>query len=82
MNLRKVLYPQRFTIFLVSLIAILFGSLIVPPKLQELVFGPLFFGINILAGTLLISKKKGQRKTKPIEKDKLNLTSKKRRLLK
>ncbi len=62
MNLRKVLYPQRFTIFLVSLIAILFGSLIVPPKLQELVFGPLFFIINILAGTLLISKKKRQRK--------------------
>lgn len=61
MNLREALYPHRFTIFLVSLIAILFGSLIVPPKLQELVFGPLFFIINILAGILLISKKKGQR---------------------
>lgn len=62
MNLRETLYPLRFTIFLVSLIAVLFGSLFIPPKVHELVFGPLFFIINILAGTLLISEKIGQRR--------------------
>ena len=62
MNIPQALYPHRFTIFLVSLIAILFGSLFFPPGLHELVFGPLFFIINIMAGTLLISKKKVQRR--------------------
>lgn len=62
MNIHKATYPHRFIIFLVSLIAVLFGSLFIPPGLHELLFGPLFFIINILAGTLLISEKKGQRR--------------------
>lgn len=62
MNIFKAIYPHRFIIFLVSLIAVLFGSLFIPPGIHELVFGPLFFIINILAGTLLISEKKGQRR--------------------
>lgn len=61
MNILKVTYPHRFIIFLGSLMAVLFGSLIIPPRLQELVFGPLFFIINIVAGILLIAEKKGQR---------------------
>ena len=62
MMLYKRMYPHRFTIFLVSLLAILFGSIIVTPKMHEQIFGPLFFIVNIIAGTLLISKKQGQRR--------------------
>jgi hypothetical protein len=42
----------------VSLTAILFGTLIIPKGLFESVFAPLFFTVNLLAGILLISKKK------------------------
>ena len=62
MNILKATYPHRFIIFLASLIAVLFGSLFIPPRIHELVFGPLFIIINILAGTLLISEKIGKRR--------------------
>jgi len=56
------LYAHRFIFFNVSLITILFSPLIIPPALFESFFAPLFFSINILAGILLISKKKGPQK--------------------
>ena len=56
------LYEQRFVFFNVTLIMILFGPLVIPPVLFESVFAPLFFSVNILAGILLISKKKGPQK--------------------
>lgn len=52
------LYPYRFTIFLVSLLFILFGTLFIPSKLFVVFVNPLFFIVNKLAGILLIWKKK------------------------
>ena len=52
------LYPHRFTIFLISLLFILFGTLLVPLDLFDTYVIPIFFIVNILAGILLISKKK------------------------
>lgn len=54
----EYLYQYRFTIFLVSLFLILFGTLLVPFDLFDTYFTPVFFIINILAGILLISKKR------------------------
>lgn len=51
------LYPYRFTLFLISLLFVLFGTLFIPSKLFVTYVIPLFFIINILAGILLISKK-------------------------
>lgn len=51
-------YPYRFQIFFFSQMAILFGSLIVPAQLFETILTPLLFLLNLLAGILLISKKK------------------------
>jgi hypothetical protein len=62
MKIHNAMYPHRFTIFTVSLIAILFGTLIIPTGLFESVFMPLFFIVNILTGIVLISKKKIQRR--------------------
>ena len=56
------LYPYRFTIFLVSLLFILFGTLFIPSKLFIVFVNPLFFIVNILAGILLIWKKKKAKK--------------------
>lgn len=58
MTLVRQLYVHRFIFFNVSLITILFGSLFIPGALFESIFAPLFFTTNILAGILLISKKK------------------------
>ncbi len=52
------LYPHRFTLFLISLLFILFGTLLVPLDLFDTYVTPIFFVVNILAGILLISKKK------------------------
>ncbi|MEM8926670.1 MAG: ion channel [Bacteroidota bacterium] len=52
------LYQLRFEIFLVIQLAILFGSLLVPPNLYEFALLPLFYLASILAGILIISKKK------------------------
>ena len=52
------LYNHRFEIFFFSQIAILFGSLIVPTNLFESILAPLLFLANLLAGILLISRKK------------------------
>ena len=62
MTLLHKLYGHRFIFFDVSLIMILCGPLIIPSALFESIFAPLFFSINILAGILLISKKKGPQK--------------------
>lgn len=52
------IYPYRFEIFFFSLIAILFGSLVVPNALFENILSPILFQINLIAGILLISRKK------------------------
>ncbi len=52
------LYPYRFELFLFSQIAILFGSLIIPGDFFETVISPILFLINLVAGIVLISKKK------------------------
>lgn len=54
----KKLYPYRFEIFFFSQIAILFGSLIVPSTFFENIASPILFQINLLAGILLLSKKR------------------------
>lgn len=61
MKLLDQLYPIRFTLFVISLVVVLFGTLIIPSGLFESVFAPLFFIVNILTGIVLISKKKIQR---------------------
>lgn len=52
------LYSQRFEIFLLSQILILFGSLIFPVTFYEEVILPIFFLFNLITGMLMISKKK------------------------
>ena len=52
----KKLYPHRFELFLSSQVAILFGSLVVPPVFFETILEPMLFLINLLAGVVLISK--------------------------
>lgn len=50
------LYPYRYTIFLISLLFILFGTLFIPSQWFSTYIIPIFFIVNILAGILLISK--------------------------
>lgn len=52
------LYPHRFELFLFSQVAILFGSLIFPSVLFENVLSKILFLINLMAGIVLISKRK------------------------
>jgi len=52
------LYSHRFEFFLFSQLAILFGSLIVPQVFFDDILSPILFLINLLAGILLISKRK------------------------
>ncbi|MEM1338528.1 MAG: ion channel [Bacteroidota bacterium] len=54
----KKLYQLRFEIFLVIQLAILFGSLLVPPNLYEFALLPFLYLASILAGILIISKTK------------------------
>ena len=54
----EYLYPYRFTIFFISFLFILFGDLLIPFYTFITYIAPIFFIVNILAGTLLISKKK------------------------
>ncbi len=54
----KKAYPYRFELFLFSQVAILFGSLIIPPVIFETIISPILFLVNQLAGIVLISKKK------------------------
>ena len=51
----RKLYNNRFELFLSSQVAILFGSLVVPPVFFENILEPLLFLINLLAGVVLIS---------------------------
>lgn len=52
------LYKLRFEIFLTIQLAILFGSLLVPPMFFEFTVLPLLYLASILAGILMISKTK------------------------
>lgn len=52
------LYPHRLSIFFISQIVILFGSLLIPSGTFESVILSLFFLINIVAGIVLVSKNK------------------------
>lgn len=55
------IYPHRFTLFLISLLFILFGTLFIPYNWFYNYLNFLFFTINIMAGVLLISKKRSSR---------------------
>lgn len=52
------LYPHRFEIFLFSQVSILFGSLVIPSAVFENVISPILFLVNVMAGVLLLSKRK------------------------
>lgn len=54
----KKLYHNRFEIFLTTQLAVLFGSLFFPHDLFENELLPLLYLISILAGILMISKRK------------------------
>jgi len=54
----KTMYTKRFEIFFSTLIAILFGSIVVPEAFYETVLSPILFLLNLAAGTLLISHRK------------------------
>nr|WP_299382324.1 ion channel [Allomuricauda sp.] len=54
----KKLYKFRFEIFLVTQLAILFGSLFFPSEFFEFTLLPLLYLAGILAGILIISKRK------------------------
>ena len=52
------IYKNRFEIFLVTQLAILFGSLFFPDNIFEYTIQPALFLLNIVAGILLISRSK------------------------
>lgn len=52
------LYPHRFELFFISLIAILFGSVFFPGLIFEKIVQPIFIIINVLSGIVMISKTK------------------------
>ena len=52
------LYKNRFELFFFSVLAILFGSLVIPKSFFDTVMMPVFFLVNIASGILLMSKKK------------------------
>ncbi len=54
----KKLYNYRFTIFTISQLFILFGSLVFPQELYETLISQILFLINVSAGLLLLLKKK------------------------
>lgn len=54
----KKLFNYRFEIYFLSLLCILFGSLLFPMQLFEEVILPLFFLLNLISGILLIYNRK------------------------
>lgn len=54
----KAAYKNRFEIFLITQLTILFGSLFFPANLFEFTIQPLLFQLNIAAGIFLMSKNK------------------------
>jgi hypothetical protein len=52
------LYLHRFSLFFISQIVILFGSLLIPSGVFESLVLSIFFLINIVAGIVLVSKSK------------------------
>ncbi len=52
------LYIHRFSLFFISQLVILFGSLLIPSAALESVILSLFFIVNVLAGIVLVSKNK------------------------
>jgi len=59
MKFFKLLYPRRFELILVIQVAILFGSLLIPSGWFENWASPVLLILNIFAGLLLVSEKKG-----------------------
>ena len=58
MTFKNKLYKYRFELFVFSQIAVLFGSLVFVGDLFRSHLSPILFIVNILAGIILISKKK------------------------
>jgi Ion channel len=58
--MKLTLYHYRFELFLISQLAILFGSLVVPELFFKDIISPILFLSNLLLGILLISKKRKQ----------------------
>lgn len=54
---RKI-FEQRFKFFLVTQMLILFGGLLIPGGLFEETIAPIAFLLNLIAGVILISKRK------------------------
>ncbi|TMM57072.1 two pore domain potassium channel family protein [Maribacter algarum] len=54
----KKLYSYRFEFFFITQIAVLFGSLFIRGEVFEKSIGPIFFLLNLIAGIILISKRK------------------------
>ncbi len=54
----KKLYTYRFELFCITQVMILFGSLIIPSALFENIIAPILFQLNLLAGIILIYKRK------------------------
>lgn len=58
MHLLQHLYPYRYKLFLISLLLILFGSLIIPNDFFEDYVSPLLLITNLLAGIVLTYEKR------------------------
>ncbi|WP_394971032.1 potassium channel family protein [uncultured Croceitalea sp.] len=56
--MKEKLYSNRFEFFFFTQIAVLFGSLFVPGEIFEESVGPILFLLNLIAGIILISKRK------------------------
>ncbi|NAS12537.1 potassium channel family protein [Poritiphilus flavus] len=56
--MKERLYNIRFDFFFITQLAVLFGSLLVPGEIFDKSVAPILFLLNLIAGILLISKRK------------------------
>ena len=59
MKLISYLHPYRYKLFLISLLFILFGSLVMPGNIFEYWVSPVLLIMNLMAGIVLTSEKRG-----------------------
>ncbi len=57
-KLYKEAYKHRFDVYLIIQLLVLFGILIFPDELYENIITPILLSLFILAGTVIISKKR------------------------
>lgn len=62
MTWQDKLYQKRFIIFIISLVAVIFGDLFFPESFYDNLLAPIFLLFNVLAGILLIYRNRKNRR--------------------